>query len=233
VFEPIVGEGGIIVPPDQFLAGLRAIADRYGALLIADEVQTGLGRTGQWWAVNHAGVVPDLIATAKSLGGGTPLGAVIGRAPLFGRASRHSETFSAEPRSALTALFVLKTIEEQRLRENAQAMGRILLQGLEEIQERHPCIGDVRGRGLMIGVELVENAKRPAPRLRHAVVRNCVRNQRLWILPSGPSAIRFLPALVISEEQAQEALRRFERAISEETARTRTGSGEVAVGRGA
>src|SRR5579884_1276623 len=132
VVEPIVGEGGIIVAPPEFLQGLRRIADDYHALLIADEVQTGLGRSGRWWSVEHAGVEPDIIATAKALGGGHPLGAIIGRAPLFGRPSRHSETFSAEPRTALASLFILKTIEERRLRENAEAMGEILLSGLRE-----------------------------------------------------------------------------------------------------
>src|SRR5579872_5894424 len=111
VAEPIVGEGGIIVPPKEFLVGLREIADKYGALLIADEVQTGLGRTGRWWAIEHAGVAPDIIATAKALGGGTPMGAIIGRAPMFLRASRHAETFSAEPRAALLSLFILRSIE--------------------------------------------------------------------------------------------------------------------------
>lgn len=223
VVEPIVGEGGIIVPPDAFLVGLRAIADRYGALLIADEVQSGLGRSGRWWAIDHAGVVPDIIATAKSLGGGSPLGAIIGRAPLFGRPSRHSETFSAEPRTALTSLFVLKSIEERRLRENAEAMGTALLDGLREIRGRRPAIGDVRGRGLMIGAEFVREgpSRPPAPELRDAVIKNCVRRQRLWILPSGPSTIRFLPPLTISAEEAHEVLKRFERAVSEETGRLR------------
>jgi len=226
VAEPIVGEGGIIVPPREFLIGLREIADKYGALLIADEVQTGLGRTGRWWAIEHAGVVPDIIATAKALGGGTPMGAIIGRAPLFTRASRHSETFSAEPRAALVSLYVLKTIEEQRLRENAERIGHVLLEGLHEIQERHAHIGDVRGMGLMIGVEFVEDAKskEPAPELREAIVKNCVQRQHLWILASGPSTIRFLPPLIINEEQAHEALRRFEAAVAEETAAVGVGT---------
>jgi 4-aminobutyrate aminotransferase len=218
VVEPIVGEGGILVPPVDFLQGLREIADEYGALLIADEVQTGLGRTGRWWAVEHSGVEPDIICTAKALGGGTPMGAIIGRAPLFGRPGRHSETFSAEPRAALTSLFVLNTIEKEKLVQNAARIGTILLEGLRDIATRHEMIGDVRGRGLMIGVEFVEDpiSKRPAPGLREAVVKNCVRRQHLWILGSGQSTIRFLPPLIISEEEAREALARFERAIEEE-----------------
>jgi 4-aminobutyrate aminotransferase len=223
VVEPIVGEGGIIVPPVDFLQGLREIADEYGALLIADEVQTGLGRTGRWWAVEHSGVEPDIICTAKALGGGTPMGAIIGRAPLFGRPSRHSETFSAEPRAALTSLFVLKTIEEQKLIENAAHIGSLLLEGLRDMADRYESIGDVRGRGLMIGVELVEDgaSKRPAPEMRERVIKNCVQRQRLWILGSGQSTIRFLPPLIISEDEAREALARFERAVAEEAPQAR------------
>lgn len=219
IVEPIAGEGGIIVPPLEFLKGLREIADRYQALLIADEVQTGLGRTGKWWACEHSDIVPDIIASAKALGAGSPLGAAIGRAPLFSRSSRHSETFSAEPRTALSSLYVLKTIEEDRLRENAARIGTVLLEGLRGIQNRHECVGDVRGQGLMLGLELVENrrTKAPAVRLREAVLKNCVHRQGLWILGSGQSAIRLLPPLIISEEQATEVLTRLERAIIEET----------------
>jgi 4-aminobutyrate aminotransferase len=220
VVEPIVGEGGIIVPPDEFLLGLRSIADHYHALLIADEVQAGLGRTGHWWGVERSGAIPDIIATAKSLGGGWPLGAAIGRAPLFERPSRHSETFSAEPRAALTSLFVLKTIEELGLMDNARNVGAVLLAGLREIQDRYYCVGDARGRGLMLGLELVEDSrtKSAAPSLRDAVIKNCVRRQRLWILGSGPSSIRLIPPLIISEEEAREMLKRLEAAIAEESA---------------
>lgn len=231
VVEPITGEGGIIVPPDEFLVGLREIADHYGALLIADEVQSGLGRTGEWWAIEHADVTPDIIATAKSLGGGYPLGAIIGRAPLFGAPGRHSETFSAEPKTALVSLFVLKTIEQKRLRENAKAIGAFLLEGLRDIQKKFQWLGDVRGRGLMIGVEVVEDSrsKQPAPALRDAILKNCVREQHLWILGSGQSSIRFLPPLVINQEQATEALERFERALARETGYLRQSSGAIAV----
>jgi 4-aminobutyrate aminotransferase len=217
IAEPIVGEGGIIVPPVQFLQGLREIADEYGAVLIADEVQSGLGRTGRRWGFEHADVTPDIICTAKSLGGGWPMGAIIGRAPLFSTRGRHAETFSAEPRAALTSLFVLKAIEEQRLIENAERVGKILLDGLITMTEKFEVIGDARGRGLMIGVEFVEDkkSKNRAPHIRDAVIKNCVQRQHLWILGSGQSSIRFLPALIMNEEQACEALNRFERAVSE------------------
>lgn len=230
VVESIAGEGGMIVPPDDFLRGLRVIADDLGALLVADEVQAGLGRTGSWWAIEHSGVVPDLICSAKALGGGIPMGATIGRAPMFMTGSRHSETFSAEPRAALLALFTLKQIEERNLMQNAADVGTRMMQTLRERLADCDQVGEVRGRGFMMGVEFVESrqSKRAAPELRDAVVKNCVSKQRLWVLGSGRSTIRFLPALTTSEEEAMEAVERFVRAVKEET-RTFAGPTEAAV----
>ncbi|HLJ66596.1 MAG TPA: aminotransferase class III-fold pyridoxal phosphate-dependent enzyme [Chloroflexota bacterium] len=218
VVESVGGEGGIIVPPPQFLRGLREVADMYGAVLIADEVQAGLGRTGSWWAIEHAGVAPDMICTAKALGGGYPMGATIGRAPMFLRASRHSETFSAEPRMALMSLFVLRSIEEHGLIDNARRVGSLMLSALRETIGQFEQVGDIRGLGFMQGVEFVEDArnKRPSPELRDRIIRNCVYKQRLWLLGSGRSTIRFLPALITDEEQALEAVARFGRAVAEE-----------------
>jgi 4-aminobutyrate aminotransferase len=223
VVESLGGEGGIIVPPVSFLQGLRDIADEFGAVLIADEVQAGLGRTGKWWAIQHADVAPDMICTAKSLGGGYPLGATIARAPIFERASRHSETFSAEPRQALLSLFVLRTIEERGLIENAARVGGLMMDRLR--QELAACdqVGEVRGRGFMQGVEFVEDrvSKRYAVELRDRIVKNCVFEQKLWVLASGRSTIRLLPALITDEEQAMEAITRFTRAVEQETAALR------------
>jgi 4-aminobutyrate aminotransferase len=218
VVESLAGEGGIIVPPSGFLRGLRAIADDYGALLIADEVQSGLGRTGRWWAIEHAGVAPDMICTAKALGGGYPLGATIGRSALFSRPGRHSETFSAEPRQALLSLFVLRTIEELGLIENAQRLGSKMLDALRASIGHFEQVGDIRGLGFMQGIELVEDARRrkPDPELRDRIVRNCVFEQRLWILGAGRSSIRILPALITDEEQAMDAVARLTRAVSHE-----------------
>jgi 4-aminobutyrate aminotransferase len=223
VVESLGGEGGIIVPPVSFLQGLRDIADEFGAVLIADEVQAGLGRTGKWWAIQHADVAPDMICTAKSLGGGYPLGATIARAPIFERASRHSETFSAEPRQALLSLFVLRTIEERGLIENAARVGGLMMDRLR--QELAACdqVGEVRGRGFMQGVEFVEDrvSKRYAVELRDRIVKNCVFEQKLWVLAAGRSTIRLLPALITDEEQAMEAITRFTRAVEQETAALR------------
>jgi 4-aminobutyrate aminotransferase len=220
VVESVAGEGGMIVPPAAFLQGLRGIADDYGAVLIADEVQAGLGRTGRWWAIEHAAVAPDMICTAKSLGGGYPLGATIGRAPMFLRGSRHAETFSAEPRAALLSLFVLKTIEERGLIGSAERIGGMMLQALRHKLDGWEQVGEVRGLGFMQGIELVEDAasKRPAVSLRDRIVKNCVHRQRLWVLGSGRSSIRLLPALTTTEEEAMEAVDRFVRAVSEELA---------------
>jgi 4-aminobutyrate aminotransferase len=218
VVEAIAGEGGIIVPPPQFLQGLRDLADELGALLIADEVQAGLGRSGRWWAIEHAGIAPDMICTAKALGGGYPLGATIARAPMFGRASRHSETFSAEPRMAMVSLFVLRMIEERKLLENAERIGTLMLSRLRESLGGYEQVGEVRGRGFMQGIEFVDDAmtKAPGVELRNRVVRNCVFKQRLWVLGAGRSTIRLLPALITSEEEAMEAVKRLCRAVREE-----------------
>ncbi|MGH2443457.1 MAG: aminotransferase class III-fold pyridoxal phosphate-dependent enzyme [Chloroflexota bacterium] len=223
VVESLGGEGGIIVPPSEFLQGLRAIADEFGALLIADEVQAGLGRTGRWWAIEHANVAPDLICTAKALGGGYPLGAVIGRAPMFLRASRHSETFSAEPRAALLSLFVLHTIESKRLIENARVVGDAMLKRLGETLASHEQVGEIRGRGFMQGIEFVENPRSKAPdsELRDRIVKNCVSKQHLWVLGAGTSTIRFLPALNTSEAEAMDAVERFTKAVTEEVGAAR------------
>lgn len=223
VVESVGGEGGMIVPPVQFLRGLRQIADDYGAVLIADEVQAGLGRTGKWWAIEHAGVAPDMICSAKALGGGYPLGATISRAPMFERSSRHSETFSAEPRLALLSLFVLRSIEERGLIANAAHLGSRMLGAIRNSIGDLEQVGDIRGLGFMQGIEFVEDArtKRPAVELRDRIVKRCVLKERLWVLGSGRSAIRLLPALITNEEEAMEAVERFARAVNEEVAAMR------------
>jgi 4-aminobutyrate aminotransferase len=230
VVESLGGEGGIIVPPIEFLQGLRRIADEYGAVLIADEVQAGMGRTGKWWAIEHADVAPDMICVAKSLGGGYPLGATIGRAPMFGRSSRHSETFAAEPRQALLSLFVLRFIEEHNLIENAANVGQKMMDRLRTELSGCEQVGEVRGRGFMQGIEFVHDrqSKQYYPELRDRIVRNCVFNQHLWILGAGRSAIRLLPALITTEEQGMEAVDRFVRAVREETASLATEQGVAA-----
>jgi 4-aminobutyrate aminotransferase len=218
IVESLSGEGGIIVPPPAFLQGLREIADQYGAVLIADEVQAGMGRTGRWWAIEHADVAPDMICVAKSLGGGYPLGATIGRSPIFENPSRHSETFSAEPRQALFSLFVLRSIEEQHLIENAERVGSLMLDRLKHDLADYEQVGEVRGLGFMQGIEFVEDrrTKRHAVQLRDRIVKNCVFKQHLWVLGAGRSTIRILPPLIMNEEEGMEVVARFGRAVAEE-----------------
>ncbi len=213
--EPICGEGGIIPAPIKFLKELRVLADELEARIISDEVQAGLGRTGRWWGIEHAGVVPDYICTAKALGGGFPFGAAIGPKPMFTDFSRHSETFGGEPYIALISLSVLRTIERDRLVENAEKRGKQLLKGLREIQETSKYIGDVRGRGLMCAVEIVTDRETNSidSQRREAILSNCVKKQQLWIIGSGRNSIRFLPPLNITAEQIDIALERFRKAV--------------------
>ncbi|MFW9778611.1 MAG: aminotransferase class III-fold pyridoxal phosphate-dependent enzyme [Candidatus Heimdallarchaeota archaeon] len=219
IMEPLAGEGGLIVPNSNFVKAVRKIADDYRAYMIADEVQSGLGRTGKWWAIEHHETIPDFIATAKALGGGYALGATIGKADqpgLFTRSSRHSQTVSAEPFQALVSLFMLKEIEK-RLSSN-EKMGTYLMKGLQDLQEESSVIGDVRGLGLMIGIEIVKDkvSKTHATELRRRILKNLVQKQHLWTLGSGRSAIRLLPWFRITEEEAEMILEKFSMAIKEE-----------------
>jgi 4-aminobutyrate aminotransferase len=213
--EPICGEGGIIPAPIKWFKAIRQLADELEAKLVSDEVQAGLGRTGKWWGVEHGGIVPEYICTAKALGGGFPFGATIGPKPMFTDFSRHSETFGAEPYVSLLSLAVLRTIERDGLLENATKRGLQLLKGLNEIKEKSNIIGDVRGRGLMCATEIVTDKESNAidPKKRDAVLKNAVNKQSLWMLGAGRSSIRFLPPLTITAEQIDIALERYRKAI--------------------
>ncbi len=215
VLEPICGEGGIIPAPIKWFKEIRNLADELGTKIISDEVQAGLGRTGKWWSIEHGDIIPEYICTAKALGSGFPFGAAIGPKPLFTDFSRHSETFGAEPYVSLLSLSVIRTIERDRLIENAAKRGRQLLKGLNEIKETSNIVGDVRGRGLMCAVEIVTEKKSNSidSQKRDAVINNCVNKQRLWILGAGRSSIRFIPPLTITTEQINIALERFEKAV--------------------
>lgn len=215
VFEPICGEGGIIPAPTKFVKELRRLADKLGAALVSDEVQAGLGRTGRWWSIEHSGVVPDYICSAKALGGGFPFGACIGPKPLYTDYGRHSETFGAEPYIALISLAILRSIERDSILENAKRRGDQLIKGLRDIQEGSKIIGDVRGRGLMCATEIVTDREGNAanPKLRDKLIMNCVKKQKLWLIGSGRNCIRFLPPLNITPDQIDIALERYGKAI--------------------
>lgn len=213
--EPIQGEGGYLVPPDGFFPALRELCDKHGILLIVDEVQSGVGRTGKMWAIEHWGVEPDIIASAKGLGSGVPIGATIARASVMDwPQGAHGNTYGGNPLACAAALATLDLVENG-LMQNAAEQGSYLMDALEEIQVRHPSIGQVRGKGLMIGVEFVKDkaSKEPAVELRNAVERKSFETG-LITLGCGTSTIRMAPPLVIEQGQIDEALATFEAAIT-------------------
>lgn len=205
--EPILGEGGYVVPPPGFFPALRRLCDKYGILLIADEVQSGVGRTGKWWGIQHFGVEPDIITCAKGIASGMPLGALIARKSLMTwEPGSHGSTFGGNPVSCAAALATLRLIENG-LMQNAAEMGESLLSALRKMQGSHPVIGDVRGKGLMIGLEIVENreSRVPAHDVRDAIVNKAFENG-LLLLGAGESVLRLMPPLMIDPATAEEAL---------------------------
>ncbi|MGD2143499.1 MAG: acetyl ornithine aminotransferase family protein [Anaerolineae bacterium] len=199
IVEPVQGEGGYVVPPPEWLPALRALCERHGILLIADEVQSGMGRTGKMFAFEHFEVVPDIIAVAKGIASGMPLGAFIARADLMNwDKGAHGTTFGGNPVSCKAALETIALLQED-LMENAVAVGSYLLGRLETLQDASPALIDVRGLGLMIGLEFRTGEQ------AHAVADGCYR-RGLIVLPCGDKAIRLSPPLVVSREQADTAL---------------------------
>lgn len=205
--EPILGEGGYVVPTPGFFPALRDLCDRYGILLVADEVQSGVGRTGKWWAIEHFGVEPDIVTSAKGIASGMPLGAVIARKRLMTwPPGAHGSTFGGNPVSCAAALATLRLIENGMM-QNAAEMGRYLLGQLKQLEAQHPLIGEVRGIGLMIGMEIVKDreARTPAPKLRDKIV-DLAFESGLLLLGAGESAIRLMPPLMIERQLIDEAL---------------------------
>jgi 4-aminobutyrate aminotransferase len=216
VVEPIQGEGGYIVAPDQFLQKLRELTKPHGILLVADEVQSGMGRSGRMFAIEFSGVEPDMVAIAKGIASGLPLGVASARAGLMSwPPGAHASTFGGNPVSCAAALATIKLLRTQ-LMANAADVGAHMLAGLKQLADKHPLIGDVRGRGLMIGVELVRDreTKERATEERNAVV-NAAFRRGLLVLGAGKNAIRFSPPLVLTRDQADIAVRIFDEALSE------------------
>ena len=216
VVEPIQGEGGYVVAPDQFLQRLREITRTHGIVLVADEVQSGMGRTGRMFAIEHAGVQPDAIAIAKGIASGLPLGIAAARADLMSwPPGTHASTFGGNAVACAAALETIRLLETQ-LMANAASVGAHLMAGIQALRDKHALIGDVRGRGLMIGVELVRDrtTKERAGRERDAVVNACFE-RGLLLLGAGKNAIRFSPPLVLTREEAETAVRIFDQALSE------------------
>ncbi|MGD0372830.1 MAG: 4-aminobutyrate--2-oxoglutarate transaminase [Candidatus Dormibacteria bacterium] len=216
--EPIAGEGGVVVPEPGWLAGLADWCREQGILLIADEVQTGFGRTGAWFACEHEGVVPDLITTAKSLGGGLPIGGITGRAEIMNAV--HSGglggTFGGNPVACAAALAAIRTIESKGLLARARAIGETMLRRLRRLSAGAPAIGNVRGRGAMVGIEFVGgDGIAPDRETTGRVLRRC-HQDGLMVLGAGTygNVIRLLPPLVISDGLLDEGLGILERAVT-------------------
>lgn len=215
--EPIQGEGGYIVPPPHFFPRLRQMCDKYGILLIADEVQSGVGRTGKWWAMQHWGVEPDIVCIAKGIASGVPMGAMAARKSVGAKwkPGAHGNTYGGNPLACVSALKTLELIEKGYMR-NAAEMGAYMLDALCEMQARHPTMGDVRGRGLMIGVEFVKDkvTKEAAVEMRKQIVHRCFE-RGLLTLGCGRSTVRFMPPLMIDQTLVEEGLEIFERVVTE------------------
>lgn len=216
IFEPIQGEGGYVVPPPAFIQGLAQIATKHGMLLIADEVQSGMGRTGKMFAVEHSGVQPDIVVVAKGIASGLPMGLTVARQDVMDwPTGAHSNTFGGNPVACAAALATIALVRE-RLMQNAADVGRYLHDRLEELAQRHQLIGDVRGRGLMIGIELVRDrqTKERASAERDAVVMAAFR-RGLLVIAAGQNVIRLSPPLLLSREQADIAVRILDESLTD------------------
>ena len=216
IIEPIQGEGGYVPAPPEFLQELQRICRKYGILLVSDEVQCGMGRTGKWWAGDHAGLEPDILCTAKGIASGMPLGAIIARADVMDwTPGAHASTFGGNPVCIAAALATIDLIERTYM-ENARRMGEFLFSGMADWRERHKIVGDVRGKGLMIGIEIVrdQETKEKARDLRDRLVQLAFA-KGLLVLGAGENTLRFSPPLVIDEEQADFAVRTMDACLSE------------------
>lgn len=214
--EPIQGEGGYIVPPAGFFPALRALCDRHGILLIADEVQAGVGRTGKWWSIENFGVEPDIFCTAKGIASGMPLGLMTARKSVMTWPNgSHGNTYGGNPISCAASLATLELIETE-YKDNAAKVGAYTQSRLKEIQVRHECIGEVRGIGMMIGVEFVKDreSRKQAAGLRDRIVDIAFENG-LLLLGCGKSVIRVSPPLCTTIAEIDEALETFEAAIEQ------------------
>ncbi len=214
--EPVQGEGGYVVPPPEFLVELKKLTAKYGILLVADEVQSGMGRTGKMFAVQHFGVEPDILALAKGIASGMPLGAMVAGAGLMDwKAGSHASTFGGNPVSCRAALATIELLEEGLI-ENARLRGDRLTAGLRQLQTVYECMGDVRGKGLMVGVELVKDrhTKERATQWRNDILAAAFR-RGLLLLGCGENSVRFCPALTAGDDEVDTGLAIFEEAVRE------------------
>jgi len=214
--EPIQGEGGYVDPPPEFLRELRRICDRHGILLVADEVQSGFGRTGKMWAIDHSGVAPDIMCVAKGIASGLPLSAMISKAEIMSwPAGAHASTFGGNPVAIAAALVSIELLEEKYV-DNAARMGEYLLTRLNDWTAKHPMVGDIRGRGLMVGIELVRDrtTKEQAGDERNQWVRMAFE-KGLLVLGCGLNTLRLMPPLVINKRQIDFAVDVLDQCLAE------------------
>ena len=216
VFEPVQGEGGFHVAPKDFVLRLRELCDRHGILLVADEIQSGAGRTGRMFASEHWGVQPDIITIGKGIASGVPMGAIVAPAEVMDwPGGAHANTFGGNPIACEAALVTIKLLEKKFI-ANAARIGGYLLEELKKMQPRHRLIGDVRGKGLLIGVELVRDpmTKDEAVRERNDLVQRCFE-KGLLLLGAGHCVVRFIPPLMITKQEADRALEIFDDVLTE------------------
>lgn len=214
--EPIQGEGGYLPAPPEFLQGLQRICRKYGILLVVDEVQSGMGRTGKWWACEHAGIEPDILCTAKGIASGMPLSAMIARRSVMNwTPGAHASTFGGNPVCIAASLATIKLLEEKYM-ANAARMGELVMKKTADWKQKHKIVGDIRGRGLMIGIEFVrdQKTKEKAPELRNKIVEQAFL-KGLLVLGSGDTTLRLCPPLLVDGEQVDFALRTLDGVITE------------------
>ena len=218
LLESVIGEGGYIVPPASFMRGLREVCDRHGILLILDEIQSGFGRTGRWFAFEHYGVVPDIMTVAKGLASGLPLSGVFSRMDLMKKwtPGSHGGTYGGNAVATAAAVATIQAIREENMLANAYQRGSQLVTGLRHLQEEYPAIGDVRGLGLMIGTEFRTPDRRPDKETAKAIVHAC-QDKRLLLLTCGSwdNTIRWVPPLVVTADQVNQALTILSQALKE------------------
>jgi 4-aminobutyrate aminotransferase len=218
LIEPIQGEGGYVVPTPNFFAQLREICDKYGILLIVDEIQSGIGRTGKWWAIEHEGIEPDILCFAKGIASGLPIGGIIAKNEVIDiwGAGAHGSTFGGTPLACAAALATLDVIEKEGLLEQAQETGEYIMDAVTEIAGRHPSIGDIRGRGLMVGIEFVKDreTKKRARTLRNELIQRTFE-AGLLMIPCGTNSVRMTPPLNLPRHLVNEGLEIFENVLTQ------------------
>ena len=218
--EPVLGEGGYVVPPVSFMKGVRKLCDQHGILMVADEVQSGFGRTGKWFGIQHFGIEPDIMTVAKGLASGMPISGVISRLDLMKKwlPGSHGGTYGGNAVAAAAGVATIRAIKEDKMIENAVARGFQLTSGLGHLREQYPQIADVRGLGLMIGTEFRDAAGKPDKKTTKAVQHECA-DRNMMLLTAGPwdNTIRWIPPLNVTEGQINEALKIFEASLEAAT----------------